>query len=133
MTDNPPERSVEDLIRRLNIKADIISTGERIQWGSDSAIMREAAEALEAERQKREEVVEEVTDWMSGILSGSAYDDATGKVWKHWLDEGNRILEKLTQRNRILAKLTQPTPPDRFCPYCDVHDNCSMHPLENKD
>jgi len=53
-----PERSVEDLIRRLNTKADILLTGERITWGSGSAIMREAAEALKAERQKREEAVE---------------------------------------------------------------------------
>lgn len=38
----------DDLVRRLRIKADMISLGERISWGSDSEIMHEAASALEA-------------------------------------------------------------------------------------
>lgn len=38
----------DDLVSRLRIKADMISLGERITWGSDSEIMREAATALEA-------------------------------------------------------------------------------------
>jgi hypothetical protein len=35
--------SVDDLIKRLNIMGAMISLGERISWGSDTAIMTEAA------------------------------------------------------------------------------------------
>ena len=36
-----------ELIERLNIKAGVMENGERIAWGSDTALMREAADALE--------------------------------------------------------------------------------------
>lgn len=47
---------MSDLAKRLRIKAGMIEMGERIAWGSDSALMREAADALEAtERGARED------------------------------------------------------------------------------
>ena len=39
--------SNKELIERARIKAGVMEMGERIQWGSDTAIMREAADALE--------------------------------------------------------------------------------------
>lgn len=39
---------MSDLVGRLRIKAGMIEMGERIEWGSDTALMREAADALEA-------------------------------------------------------------------------------------
>lgn len=36
-----------DIVHRLNVKADMLTMGERIAWGSDSAIMREAAAEIE--------------------------------------------------------------------------------------
>ena len=42
-----PASEMDDLIRRLRIKAGMIELGELIAWGSDSALMREAADALE--------------------------------------------------------------------------------------
>lgn len=41
-----------DLKARLSIKADMIQLGEKIEWGSDSAIMREAAAAIDALERK---------------------------------------------------------------------------------
>lgn len=38
---------MSDLAKRLRIKAGMIEMGEMIAWGSDSALMREAADALE--------------------------------------------------------------------------------------
>ncbi len=38
--------SEQTLAERLETKADMINMGERIQWGSDQAIMREAAAKL---------------------------------------------------------------------------------------
>lgn len=37
-----------DLIQRLRIKAAMIELGEKIAWGSDSALMHEAADTLAA-------------------------------------------------------------------------------------
>lgn len=37
---------MSDLIERLNTKAQMITLGERIAWGSETALMREAATAL---------------------------------------------------------------------------------------
>ncbi len=36
----------QQLAERLEIKADCIQMGEKIAWGSDSAIMREAADII---------------------------------------------------------------------------------------
>lgn len=40
----------DDLVKRLEMKASMIELGERIEWGSDSAIMREAKGCIEALR-----------------------------------------------------------------------------------
>ena len=42
-----PTADMADLIKRLRIKAGMIELGEIIAWGSDSALMREAADVLE--------------------------------------------------------------------------------------
>lgn len=39
--------TMSDLPKRLRIKAGMIKFGERIAWGSDTALMEEAAERLE--------------------------------------------------------------------------------------
>lgn len=39
--------SDKGVVERLRIKADMIQMGEKIAWGSDSAIMREAAARIE--------------------------------------------------------------------------------------
>lgn len=38
---------MSDIVDRLNTLSDIIVMGEKIAWGSDSAIMREAAAEIE--------------------------------------------------------------------------------------
>ncbi|RDH86382.1 MAG: hypothetical protein DIZ78_09440 [endosymbiont of Escarpia spicata] len=43
---DPPE-SKTDLVKRLRVKAGVMEMGEKIPWGSDTALMREAAHALE--------------------------------------------------------------------------------------
>lgn len=48
-----PTADIADLIKRLRIKAGVIELGELIAWGSDSALMREAADVLERERKRR--------------------------------------------------------------------------------
>ena len=36
-----------DLVERLRIKADVITMGERIAWGSETELMRKAADEIE--------------------------------------------------------------------------------------
>jgi len=39
---------MSDIVKRLDIKAGVMEMGEKIAWGSDTALMREAARAIEA-------------------------------------------------------------------------------------
>lgn len=63
-----------ELKARLSIKADMIQLGEKIEWGSDSAIMREAA-ALTAEVKRRKQAEEKLHYWLGEhdtVLAGRA-------------------------------------------------------------
>jgi len=63
----------DDLQKRLRIKAGMIEMCEKIEWGSDTALMREAAEQLDAKQAKidalmlehcpEEMTPEQVTNW----------------------------------------------------------------------
>ena len=44
----PRAEAMSDLPKRLRIKASMIALGERIAWGSDTALMEEAADVIEA-------------------------------------------------------------------------------------
>lgn len=48
----------DDLVKRLTIKAGCIDMGEKIAWGSDTALMREAAERIEELEAKLAKAVE---------------------------------------------------------------------------
>ena len=50
----------DDLVKRLTIKAGVMEMGEKIAWGSDTSLMREAAdriEELEAELAKTQKLL----------------------------------------------------------------------------
>jgi hypothetical protein len=74
----------------------MIALGERIEYGSDSAIMREAADALETERRHADERLREVVEvnealaeiWEM-IANGNAFDE-NGILWQHVIDEAKR-------------------------------------------
>lgn len=46
-SDDPYSHPWHTIVKRLNTKADMLTMGERIAYGSDSAIMREAAAEIE--------------------------------------------------------------------------------------
>jgi len=53
----------DDLVKRLTIKAGVMEMGEKIAWGSDTSLMREAAdriEELEAKLAKAVEALEKI-------------------------------------------------------------------------
>jgi len=80
-------KTLRDLVKRLRIKADVIEMGERIQWGSDSAIMREAADVLEANPPcpaplDEEEAVELAAEY-AGKIGANKHEIADWKLgWK---------------------------------------------------
>ena len=45
-----------DLVKRLDIKAGVMEMGEKIAWGSDTALMREAARKIEAMQSREERI-----------------------------------------------------------------------------
>lgn len=67
---------MDDLIKRLEIKAGVMEMGERIAWGSDTMLMREACRSLgvmadhitaleaELERVRAEYIKRPVIDWI---------------------------------------------------------------------
>ena len=55
---NEQKPAADDLVARLQAKADMIEQGEKIAWGSDSAIMREAAARIESLREALEPFAE---------------------------------------------------------------------------
>lgn len=50
---------MDDIVKRLNIKAGVIEMGEKIAWGSDTALMREAAIKIESLQTAIKETIDE--------------------------------------------------------------------------
>lgn len=65
-----------DLVKRLRIKADMIQMGEKIAWGSDSEIMREAADYIEkaANTHQPVELPAGYDDWQELIDENAEYE-----------------------------------------------------------
>lgn len=52
---------MSDIVKRLDVKAGVMEMGEKIAWGSDTALIREAARAIE-EKDKRIAELEKVAE-----------------------------------------------------------------------
>jgi len=64
---------MSDLKDRLKSRADRISLGEHIAWGSDRGLMIEAAERIEQLEARNEKLEAEVTNWK--ISMGTAIEE----------------------------------------------------------
>jgi hypothetical protein len=76
---------MSDLVKRLTIKAGVMEMGEKIAWGSDTSLMREAAdriEELEAKLAKAVEIIEAYGEDEGYILRrvSNIYDELKGKT-----------------------------------------------------
>ena len=49
----------EELINNLTIKAGVMEMGEKIAWGSDTALMRQAAATLQSQAERIKELERE--------------------------------------------------------------------------
>lgn len=70
------------LVNQLRVKAGVMEMGERIAWGSDTALMREAADRIEALEDAIKETIEENLDLADGenctlikLKRAISYDD----------------------------------------------------------
>lgn len=73
----------DDLVKRLRIKADMIAMGERIAWGSDSALMREAADRLSAQG--------EPVAWLGTNLDGESEPFLTRRQAEFWSNGASKV------------------------------------------
>ena len=48
--------NIENIIKSLVVKADVMEMGEKIAWGSDTALMRQAAAALQTQAERIKEL-----------------------------------------------------------------------------
>ena len=65
---------MSDLVKRLTIKAGVMEMGERIAWGSDTALMREAAnhiEQLKAKADRYEKALKEIAEHVEYTSTGT--------------------------------------------------------------
>lgn len=104
---------MSDLAKRLRIKAGMIEMGELIAWGSDSALMREAADALEL---AAPDVQGEPVAWQLHTPDGRVI---LNKEFPEWADGGDGY--KITPLYAAPQPAEQPT----ISAYaCTVPDDC---------
>lgn len=69
--DNPPAMMTnEQLAEALRTKADMINMGERIAWGSETALMRQAADVIQQQRDVMR-MAREALDKCDRIIAGT--------------------------------------------------------------
>jgi hypothetical protein len=85
LTDEQIAALRDDLTKRLEIKADMLAMGERIAFGSDSAIMLEAADTIDTLATEVIESRAEIAKMRKEL-----------RVWEDWhLDRGLAALRAL--------------------------------------
>ena len=52
--------NIENIIKSLVVKADVMEMGEKVAWGSDTALMRQAAAALQSQAERIKELEAEI-------------------------------------------------------------------------
>jgi hypothetical protein len=72
----------DDLVKRLTIKAGVMEMGEKIAWGSDTSLMREAADRIEELEQMLARAVEALEKIEAGLPAGSSLFDGKNPLWR---------------------------------------------------
>ena len=52
--------SIENIIKSLVVEAGVMEMGEKVAWGSDTALMRQAAAALQTQAERIKELEAEI-------------------------------------------------------------------------
>ena len=83
----------DDLVKRLTIKAGVMEMGEKIAWGSDTSLMREAADRIEELEAKLAKAVDAL-DWIGNHM-----------VMSMALDQGDLCMMMKQHARATLAEL----------------------------
>jgi len=62
-----------DLVKRLDTKARMIEVGEKIAWGSDTALMREAARKIEEMQRREDRIIEALKTALDDVVNYRAW------------------------------------------------------------
>lgn len=89
-----------DIVNRLRIKADMIELGDKIPYGSDSSVMREAADEIE---RLREELYEIKLAAAGGEDAPGAANMVTAKDVEKWVIKYCEEMERLREALRPFA------------------------------
>ncbi|MEN6642187.1 MAG: hypothetical protein ABFE08_07055 [Armatimonadia bacterium] len=76
-------------MRRLEIKAGVMEIGERIQWGSDTALMREAAVYIDLLERKLDLLEQDYR-----IISGAARDAVLALSLRNAVEDASEKAEQ---------------------------------------
>ena len=63
----------DDLVKRLTITAGVMEMGEMIAWGSDTALMREAADRIEELEAENERLLDEAVEAVMSAAENMVY------------------------------------------------------------
>ncbi len=75
----------DDLVKRLTIKAGVMEMGEKIAWGSDTSLMREAADRIEELEAENKLLSEGVTiAHLRGTMD--AHANRADDIWAEFKD-----------------------------------------------
>ena len=80
--------NIENIIKSLVVKADVMEMGEKIAWGSDTALMRQAAAALQTQAERIKELEAE-------IITRTSYGD----------EQTDFAIKLAAERDALRAKL----------------------------
>jgi hypothetical protein len=114
LTDEQIAALRDDLTKRLEIKADMLAMGERIAFGSDSAIMRQAADTIHAlatevieSRAEIERLTKERDEAVRLGRSG-AYKANPEYTWAEWAADRQKELDAAEARIAELEAALKP-------------------------
>lgn len=62
-------------------------------------LYRFLSQELDLARKEEREKYEDLIDWANGIISSIAFDKESGKIWQHWLDEGEKIINLINKQD----------------------------------
>lgn len=104
MTNEQKPADIGELVKRLLDKADMIEMGERIAWGSDSAIMREAAQELS----DQEKAIVGIDEERVGSREGCIERNKQINLLEAQLAEAKAEIERMTPKFVAYEYLVSP-------------------------
>ena len=129
--------SIENIIKSLVVEAGVMEMGEKVAWGSDTALMRQAAAALQTQAERIKELEAEIitrtsygdeqTDFAIKLAAerGALLAAISATEPHYWEYKGSLYQSKVNDECEEL--FTRPMPP-QIIGLQDVHDAVTADP-----